>query len=212
MQTITNPDVLAAPFADQGQKNTIPVNPTGTYLASQKEGFPPVTMLPISAGGEPPAGEDMNGVLNLISQYQFFSQNGGIETFRQDVSDAIGGYPIGAILWYKMAGTNNIVPVVSLVNNNTYNFNTDPSYIDGTHWTEAFETGSARNVGDIFWTMRSDSGLNGSVECNGAIYDTGDFVGSESVGALLEAGKLPYVSLTQYASLLTANGSVGVFG
>lgn len=150
MQTINTPDVLETPFADQGQKNTIPVNPTGTYLASQKEGFPPVTMLPIASGGEPPAGEDMNGVLNLISQQHFFFQNGGMETFRQDVSDAIGGYPEGAILWYAPSGTNKAIPVKSLIGNNTYNFNTTPSYIDDIHWTEAM-TGAFYQPGLFDW-------------------------------------------------------------
>lgn len=150
MQTINTPDVLETPFADQGQKNTIPVNPTGTYLASQKEGFPPVTMLPIASGGEPPAGEDMNGVLNLISQQHFFFQNGGMETFRQDVSDAIGGYPEGAILWYIPSGSNKAVPVKSLVGNNTYNFNTTPAYIDDIHWTEAM-TGAFYRPSLLSW-------------------------------------------------------------
>ena len=139
MQTLNNPDVLESPIADQGQKNTIPVNPTGTYYASQKEGFPAITMLPIASGGEPPLGEDMNGMLNLTSQHHFFLQNGGQETFRQDVSDAIGGYPQGAILWYKPAGTTKAIPVQSLIANNIYNFNTDPSYIDGVKWTYAID-------------------------------------------------------------------------
>lgn len=72
--------------------------------------------------------------------------------------------------------------------------------------------GTGRNVGDVFFTTRTDSGLNGAVECNGGIYDTTDFTGAESIGQLLEDGKLPYVSLANYATALTTNGSVGVFG
>lgn len=72
--------------------------------------------------------------------------------------------------------------------------------------------GSSRNIGDIFFTSRKDTTLNGAVACDGDFYDTTDFSGSESIGALLEAGKLPYVSLSQYATLLSTNGSVGVFG
>lgn len=72
--------------------------------------------------------------------------------------------------------------------------------------------GTGRNVGDIFYTMRNDNELNGAIECNGAIYDTTDFTGAQSIGSLLAAGKVPYVSLSQYATALTTNGSVGVFG
>lgn len=71
---------------------------------------------------------------------------------------------------------------------------------------------TGRNVGDIFFTARLDNGLNGAVACDGTQYNTTDFTGASSVGALLEAGKLPYVSLSQYATLLSTNGSVGVFG
>lgn len=72
--------------------------------------------------------------------------------------------------------------------------------------------GTGRNVGDVFFTMRTDSGLNGAAECNGGTYDTSDFTGAQSIGELLEAGKVPYVSLANYATALATNGSVGVFG
>lgn len=70
----------------------------------------------------------------------------------------------------------------------------------------------ARNIGDIFYTSRTDSILNGAVPCDGNSYQTTDFSGAQAPGALLQAGKLPYVSLATYASLLASNGSVGVFG
>lgn len=72
--------------------------------------------------------------------------------------------------------------------------------------------GSGRNIGDIFYTTRTDSGLGGAVECNGGTYSTADYTGAGSIGELLEAGKLPYVSLAEYATLLSTNGVVGVFG
>lgn len=71
---------------------------------------------------------------------------------------------------------------------------------------------AARNVGDIFYTSRKDSVLNGAVPCDGTQYQTTDFSGAQAPGALLQAGKLPYVPLATYATLLSTNGSVGVFG
>lgn len=71
---------------------------------------------------------------------------------------------------------------------------------------------SGLNVGDIFYTMRNDNELNGAVECNGATYNTTDFTGAESIGNLLATGKLPYLSLADYATALATDGSVGVFG
>ena len=70
---------------------------------------------------------------------------------------------------------------------------------------------TGKNIGDIFFTMRTGT-IGGAVECDGATYDLTDFSGAQNVGVLLASGELPYVSLAQYASQLTANGSVGVFG
>lgn len=79
-------------------------------------------------------------------------------------------------------------------------------------WADASSGSTRYNVGDIFFTMRNDNGLNGAVECNGATYDTTDFTGAQSIGQLLAGGKVPYVSLSQYATLLSTQGSCGVFG
>lgn len=213
MQNITKPKALKSAFASGAGalKNDIPNNTTGTYNASFEDGFPAITMQPLALGGTPPDGKDMNGVLNVTTDYNFQFQNGFLPTFEQSVSDLIGGYPQDAILWYKDAN-NNVKPVVSLIGNNTYNFNTDPSYIDGVKWKEIIEKTTGRNVGEIFYTMRNDAALNGAVECDGSIYDTTDFTGAQSIGQLLLAGKVPYVSLATYATLLLTQGSVGVFG
>lgn len=72
--------------------------------------------------------------------------------------------------------------------------------------------GGARNIGDIFFTMRKDSEMNGAVECNGNTYSTADFSGTASIGTLLALNKIPYVSLSTYQTLLNTQGSVGVFG
>lgn len=72
--------------------------------------------------------------------------------------------------------------------------------------------GSGRNVGDIFTTLRSDNELNGAVECDGSEYDTGDYTGSGSIGELLANGKLPYVSLTDYATAIATKGWCDKFG
>ena len=72
--------------------------------------------------------------------------------------------------------------------------------------------GSGRNVGDIFFTTRTDTELNGAVECNGGIYNTTDFSGKQSIGVVLSGGKLPYVSLEEYTNLVSTNGYCRAFG
>ena len=143
MENLTEPEALPFPIASNAASqdiNTIPTEATGTNLASISEGFPHKTMLPLDAGGIPPAGQDFNGILNLVSSLFFYLQNGGKFTFNQDVSDAIGGYPLGATLYFK--GTNEAYYVRSLIANNTYNFNNNSSYIDGVKWERAYSVSS----------------------------------------------------------------------
>jgi hypothetical protein len=134
--TIDTPKVLETPFASQGDFNEVPqTNDQTQGLVSVAYGFPPITSLSVATeGGIPPKRRDMNGALNLLSTHNFHSQNGGIYTFNQDVSDAIGGYAKGAVLGY-VDSNGDYFNLVSLKNNNTANFNTNPSYIgDGVNW------------------------------------------------------------------------------
>ena len=145
---LNNPPVLLKPFANSGDKNTIPELATGTQRASLDEGFPPITSTPLSQGGIPPERADFNGLGNMLSTQYFYLQNGGKFTFNQDVSDAIGGYPQNSILQYLDTNTGEFYQVRSLINNNTYNFNVTPSYIDGLKW-EKIKVSPTRNMGEV---------------------------------------------------------------
>ena len=72
------PEVIPLPFAQNGQKNTIPEQggTTTDPAASWSAGFPPITMINKQAGGKPPYGMDFNGIFNALSQHAFFSQSG----------------------------------------------------------------------------------------------------------------------------------------
>lgn len=140
--TLNTPDVLTQPIATNGTKNSIPnTNDQSLGLMSQSTGFPAICSERIADGGKAPRRADFNGAFNLLSQHNFFAQNGGTETFRQDVSDAIGGYPINSRLWFTNSNGESVI-VRSLIQNNTYNFNTDPSYIDGIKWVVDVESGA----------------------------------------------------------------------
>lgn len=67
-------------------------------------------------------------------------------------------------------------------------------------------SGAGRNIGDTFMTKRTDTSLAGAVECDGATYNTTDFTGDGSIGELLEAGKLDYVSLSAYSTAISTKG------
>lgn len=72
--------------------------------------------------------------------------------------------------------------------------------------------GSGRNVGDIFYTTRLDTELNGAVECNGNMYNVNDFTGEETIANLLMQHKIQFVDFATYNSILTTKGSCEYFG
>ena len=148
METQQIPQVIQQPFAAQGDKNTIPNAATGTNRASLQEGFPPITGTPVNKGGIPPERLDFNGAMNLNSQFYFAFQNGWWPTFSKQVSDAIGGYPKDAVLWLFDSTKSRARILQSLIPNNTYNFNTDASYI-GKYWKELAQDGRGLSIGMV---------------------------------------------------------------
>ncbi|MCH4575008.1 gp53-like domain-containing protein [Achromobacter xylosoxidans] len=129
MQASNAPSKSPVPFAESGSKNTIPVaSQIGVTpgLASFTDGFPPLTMTPLAAGGIPPRGQDFNGILYFLSAAARWGQAGGGYPYDAAFSTAIGGYPKGAML--KQAGASNGY-WLNLVDNNTTNPDTG-----GANW------------------------------------------------------------------------------
>lgn len=96
------PSRITKAFGVNGLKNTIPVDSSTTTdnngVATFNKGFPPITMQPLSAGGIPPSGKDMNGVLFSVSAQQQWLNAGGAFPYSSDFATAIGGYPKGAVV------------------------------------------------------------------------------------------------------------------
>lgn len=101
MQSSNQPEKISLPFATSGQKQPIPVaSQIGIEdgRASYSDGFPPLTRTPLAAGGVPPFGTDMNGILNAITLIQQWQSAGGFFTFDAAFAASIGGYAKGAML------------------------------------------------------------------------------------------------------------------
>lgn len=110
---------LSTPFAnDSTQKNVVPVTATQAQtdsgLASYSGGFGNKNMLPISNGGQPPYGQDFNGILNDITGNIVDINKGLPQYFDSDYAQLIGGYPIGARL---MLNNNSSYVVSSIASN-----------------------------------------------------------------------------------------------
>lgn len=130
---LIQPQAMAQPIANIGTRNIIPETQSSNGLASISLGFPDETMISPNDGGLPPRGQDCNGMFYLSTDQRVFQQNGGIITFNQAVSDAIGGYPKNAVLDY-IDENNEYFKVQSLIDDNTNNFVENPALIDDEHW------------------------------------------------------------------------------
>lgn len=130
---MNNPKLIPAPFAINGQKNSIPDRfssemPSNT--ATWDQGFPPITTLPATAGGLPPIGQDFNGIFNQVSENIVFLSEGGRYKFSEEHAVSIGGYKQGAIL----QSDDNLSEYQSLIDGNLINFNTAPEMEISAAW------------------------------------------------------------------------------
>lgn len=141
MQLNQAPDKLVLPFAEAGAKNDIPVDSqigiTGG-AASLTDGFPPLTRTPLSAGGIPPSGLDMNGILYEMSAVIRWANAGGgypyDAAFATD--DNVEGYPKGA----RVLRSDGLGYWFNTVDNNE----TDPEAVGAAAagWVPDFQAGS----------------------------------------------------------------------
>ena len=109
-------------FGLNGLKNTIPTDSSTSTdnngVATFDKGFPPITMQPLSAGGIPPSGKDMNGILYALSLKEQWADAGMSYPFNSDFATAISGYPKGSVLlnsqqsgkWLNLTDGNSTSP------------------------------------------------------------------------------------------------------
>ena len=74
------PHLLSCPIAQNGDKAAVPVTAqeAGAGRLSQEEGWGACNSRPIGEGGIPPKREDFNSVLNLLSSFLVYYQQGGV--------------------------------------------------------------------------------------------------------------------------------------
>ena len=69
---------------------------------------------------------------------------------------------------------------------------------------------SSHNIGDIFYTTRTDNSLNGAVECNGSQYNFSDF--DSNLQSLLDNGKIASISIDKFDEMVAEQGGCDSFG
>lgn len=96
---ISTPSQIVTPWAESGLKNAIPQNADPINgLAGFDQGFPAINMVPKTAGGIPPFGQDFNGIFYDLTVAMQYLQAGGSFPYDGVWATAVGGYPVGALV------------------------------------------------------------------------------------------------------------------
>lgn len=137
------PKLLAKIWAAIGLKNTIPES-RGSGLAqgaaTYDEGFPSITMTPITQGGKAPSGKDMNGILHELSAHIVHMNQGGHYKFDSGFAEKINGYNKGAVL----INNDETAFFVSLVDQNKTDFNSGSDYAD--YWIKLADVEAIKQI------------------------------------------------------------------
>lgn len=125
------PTRIQAPFGNSAGggyiQNPIPIaSQIGIQdgRASFTDGFVPLNFLPVGAGGVPPYGADMNGILYMATAWNRWQSAGGFVPYNSGYASAIGGYPKGGLLastsfsgfWLNTADDNTGDPEAGAAN------------------------------------------------------------------------------------------------
>jgi hypothetical protein len=96
------PPLIVEPFGKNAGgsfiQNPIPLTTSSPGRASFDQGFPALTMTPEVAGGVPPYGQDVNGILYMVTAHIAALQAGQPYLYSATLSTAMGGYAVGTIL------------------------------------------------------------------------------------------------------------------
>jgi hypothetical protein len=117
--------------------------------ASLTDGYPPLTFTPQGAGGVPPFGADMNGILFESTSWDRWFQAGGIVPYDATFQAGLlptAGYPKGAVV---ASAATDFLLWVSLVDDNTSNPDAG-----GSNWAPFSYLGGA-STGDFKLTFKA---------------------------------------------------------
>lgn len=193
---VTIPDIIPEPFANSGDRASIPDTTGSAGRASWSLGFPPDTMEAKIAGGIPPDGRDFNGVLYELSAHAFFTQAGQPYQYNSTVSTAASGYGLGAVLgssdgktlWYNLLSGNTANPDSG-----------------GTNWVSAFTYG-AITISGLTGGTRTLTRLESRF---GLLILTGALVANQALVFPNDIGNWRIVNLTTGSFTVTARTATG---
>lgn len=154
MAVFNEPTKWQTSLVNSGDANTIPQNtPAGTGEASFEEGFPQITQIPLSAGGQAPDRKDFNGLFKVLGDWIFFNQNGGVSTYSENFDYVAGRVVLYNDNIYKCIQANGISSTVVTPDSGT------------EYWQRLDSNGAV--TGKIEW-FAFNTPPDGYLVCNGA--------------------------------------------
>ena len=120
------PRIWENQLGENADISELPETTSGTSgLASISALFPPITQIPLKAGGVAPNREDFNALFKLLGDNIYFQQNGGTYVY-----SSTQNYYVGAVVWH------NSRQYVALLDNGPAFSVGSKSPTDTTYWQE----------------------------------------------------------------------------
>ena len=180
MAVFNEPTKWQTSLVNSGDANVIPQStPVGTGEASFDDGFPPITQVPIGAGGQAPDRKDFNGLFKVLGDSIFYMQNGGLWSYNSAFD-----YAVGRVVLYN----GNLYKCIQANSSTSPKAPTNTSY-----WTKiptlsdfdeiGFKTGDIKiqttSTIPTGWLLCNGAGISRSTFSNlftkiGTTYGTGD--------------------------------------
>lgn len=139
----SNPPLLLNVLGYAADVRPIPDStPAGSGALSYQSAFPPITSVPLTAGGVAPSREDFNAALKLLSQHLHFLQSGSLYTWDNALDYLRGAHILGSngVEYIAQASSGPNVPDVGPKN---------PVSDDGAYWRPANSRSSSVPLGAI---------------------------------------------------------------
>jgi hypothetical protein len=209
MQASQIPAKFPLPFAATAGSSYIRPIPAASQIgitngaASLTDGFPPLTSIPIAAGGTPPSIKDFNGIMQQATAWLQWQNAGGPVSYDSVFSAAIGGYPKGAVLSAASFGNYWL----STVDNNT----SDPD-TGGANWIGFSFISAATGIsgGEGIQVTSASATFTGSISGTTlSVSAVGS--GTIAVGMTLSDSTSAIASGTTITGLGTGTGGTGTY-
>lgn len=165
-----------------------------------EHGYTSYNMRPITEGGKPPRGQQLNQLLNDITKVTQYSTVGGTYGIDEEVLNNTG-YPKNAIICVDDVGLFR-----SLRDNNK-----ESDYNDTSSWKKVVDFNpkfyQQRILGEVFFANRLDD-PDGCLKCDGREYNIKDY---PRLKKYMKNSKVGYISYDDYKSMINDTGSCILF-